>query len=75
MTVPRKGGRPKLASPRTSRHVYIDEALNAEVDLLLFSPGKGKIAYGSWSNLVEALLRQWVEEQRLQAKEQEDERT
>ena len=57
-------GRPRAEIPRKSRIVYLPEDLNAEVDLLLMDPLKQKIQYGSFTNLIERLLREWVDGQR-----------
>jgi hypothetical protein len=42
----------------------IREDLAATVDLLLLDPMREKVGYGKWSDLIEALLRRWINEQR-----------
>lgn len=64
MTVPRKGGRPLRSVPAVKRIINLSAPLSAEVDLLLYDPRLGTIAYGAFSGLIESLLREWVEQQR-----------
>jgi hypothetical protein len=56
--------RPKRTIPAKSRNVRIPEDLDAQVQLLLMNPRTGSVKYGKWSQLIEALLRRWVAEQR-----------
>jgi len=57
-------GRKPRAIPRRSRHIYLREDIAATVDLILLDPMREKVKYGKWSDLVEALLRTWISEQR-----------
>ncbi len=47
-----------------ARKLRIREDIAATVDLILLDPMREKIRYGKWSDLVEALLRNWIAEQR-----------
>lgn len=62
----RKGGRPKSPIPKKKKDVYLSIPLIAEVEMLLTDPSRQRwtVKHGAWSGLVEALLNQWVEEQR-----------
>jgi len=59
-----KLGRKPRAIPRRARKLYIREDIAATVDLILLDPMREKVRYGKWSDLVEALLRGWIAEQR-----------
>ena len=56
--------RPKLTTPKVLWRIRIPEDLAAEVDLLLFDPVTGNPRYGSKAQLMEQLLRDWVEDQK-----------
>lgn len=59
-----KRGRPPLASPKVAWKVHVDARLAAEVELILADPLRGRAAYGERSELLETLLRSWIEAQR-----------
>jgi hypothetical protein len=63
-------GRKRLAMPTKSRICYLPEDLSAEVDMLLADPLKQKVMYGSFSSLVSTLLRQWVDERRVEVQKE-----
>lgn len=52
-----------LAEPRTKRLVYVDQTVDEALQLLLADPLRGRTQYGTWSDLVNALLRRWLTEQ------------
>jgi|SoiMethySBSTD1v2_1073268.scaffolds.fasta_scaffold6294688_1 hypothetical protein len=59
---PREGG-------AITKHVYLPQSLVAMVELALpMDPIRGVPQQGTWSHLVEALLREWLEK-RTQDKE------
>ena len=60
-----KPGRKTLTEPRIPWRVYIRSKLAAEIELLLMDPTKGKARYGSRGELIETLLEDWVNSQRL----------
>lgn len=57
-------GRKPRTIPRIGKRVYIRQDIMATVDLILLDPMREKVKYGKWSDLLEALLRNWVAEQR-----------
>lgn len=62
-------GRKPRAIPRSEKHIRIREDIMATVDLLLLDPMRAKVKYGKRSDLIEDLLRQWIDEQRADAGE------
>jgi len=66
MTNKRKRGHPARAVPAEKRLFYLSKPLSSEVDVLLMDPLTGKIRYGAWSQLIEQLLREWVDRQRVE---------
>lgn len=56
-------GRRKDTIPSIEWKLHIEGLLAAKVELLLTDPMRKKPRWGARSNLVEKLLRQWVEEQ------------
>lgn len=50
-------GRPTSAIKRLRVEIPLEEALVAEMDLLLFSPTEGRVPYGARTELIESLLR------------------
>ena len=57
-------GRPPLAMETVQRYAYVPVDLAAQIDLLLTDPMKDKPKYGAWSELVNSLLRDWLEEKK-----------
>ena len=51
--------RPKLLIPKTPQRSPISEDIHKRVRLRLKNPVWDKLTYGSWSGLIEKLLRQW----------------
>lgn len=41
--------------------------LHQELTLLALDPRTGRIPYGGWSRLIEAMARQWVESRKVRA--------
>lgn len=58
-------GRPKKHDTPVSWYVSIPSSLAAEVELILLDPLTGRPRFGERSQLVELLLRDWVEKMRL----------
>ncbi len=52
--------------PSVRKHVYIPESITNEIEVLLCDPISGEVRYGSWSDLVTKLLKEWLEKQRKQ---------
>lgn len=67
-----KMGRPPLAIPRTQISVQVSDDVLAEVKLLLMDPTRQRwtTKHGALTNLVDSLLRAWVEEQRKAVQQQ-----
>lgn len=61
-----KAGRKPRAVPAKKVTFYISVPTVAEVELLLTDPTRQRytVKYGAWSQLVEALLNEWLEKQR-----------
>lgn len=59
-----KPGRKAYTTPTISWKISIPIPLAAEIELRLFDPKTGVVAYGARSALAERLLRTWVEEQK-----------
>lgn len=59
-----KRGRKALTTPSLDWKIRIPEPLAAEVELLLLNPVTGNPLYGARSQLIESLLRDWVDSQR-----------
>lgn len=55
--------RPRNRVPSKPRTVYLPHDLEAKVTLLLMSASRGKPKQGAWSDLVTALLREWLARQ------------
>jgi hypothetical protein len=53
MPRPRKGDREAV-------HLTLDKNLKGRVDLFLFSNVEGRVPYGAWVELIDGLLRQWL---------------
>jgi hypothetical protein len=56
-------GRKAHSDPPVQRFISLPTTLAAKVDLLLMDPVMNKPKYGSWSDLIQVLLRRWVEDQ------------
>ena len=54
---------PKTDRPITWK-VNMPESIAAEVELHLFDPVRGNVAYGARSKLIEGLLRAWLDAKR-----------
>lgn len=50
-------GRPTSAIKRLRVEIPLDEALVAEMDLLLFSETEGRVPYGARTEFIESLIR------------------
>lgn len=59
-----KRGRKALETPRIRQSIFVSTDIYAEIKLLLEDPLRGKVRYGSWTELVDGLLREWVNQQR-----------
>lgn len=57
-------GRKPHVDPPIKFQTSIPQSLAAEVDILLFNPVRGSVRYGSKTELLVALLRAWVDEQK-----------
>jgi len=51
--------------------VRIPADLHAQITLLLLDDRTGLVEYGSWTGLMEMLLRRWLDEQRASANDTE----
>ncbi len=58
-----KRGRKAQDEQKVPYNALIPEGLAAKIDLLLLNPMTGKIKYGARSQLIEKILRRWLEEQ------------
>jgi len=54
--------RQKRAIRPIEKNLSFSEDLVARVDLLLYSELEGRVPYGAWSKLVQALLEKMLEE-------------
>lgn len=59
-----KRGRKAYTIPNVDWKVRIPSDLAAEVELLLFDPLTENVTYGARSQLLESLLRDWVDAKR-----------
>lgn len=59
-----KRGRPPFAVPKVEWAVMIPQPLAAQVELLLLDPLLDKPKHGARSELLEQLLREWLEKQK-----------
>ena len=57
-------GRKPYSEPRVQWKFYLPETLAAEVELLLLDPMREKVRYGARNELMEKLLRDWLNGQR-----------
>lgn len=55
--------RPRKVDRPVTRKYNIPESLATQVDLLLWSTLEGRVPHGKHSELIEALLRAWLEKQ------------
>jgi len=62
-----KRGRRALTTPNIDWKIRIPQPLAAEVELILLDPLRGEVKYGERSQLIESLLRDWVDEKRNKA--------
>lgn len=60
MTKPR--GKPAKVMRPVEKSISLPTDVVALVDLQLYSELEGRVPFGAWSRLVEALLRRWLEE-------------
>ena len=56
--------RPRNAIPKVRWYCYVPEDLSNLTDILLLNPSTGRPAYSARSDLIEELLREWVNKQR-----------
>jgi hypothetical protein len=54
-------GRNRKTIRPIEKNISLPETLVAEVDLLLYSELEGRVPYGAWKGLVQALLEKFVE--------------
>lgn len=59
-------GRPRNRVPTVPWRVYIPADLAAKVELLINDPLRDKAKYGERGQLIEGLLREWLEKQQKQ---------
>lgn len=59
-----KRGRKPLEQKRKRLHVYIDEDLYAQFQLYHFDRQAGRTEFGAFSEVMNALLKQYVEQKR-----------
>ena len=57
-------GRKPYAEPRVAWKIYLPQQLAAQVELLLLDPMREKVKYGARNELLEGLLRDWLERQK-----------
>ena len=57
-------GRKPYSEARVQWKLYLPETIAAEVELLLLDPLRDRVKYGARNELVEKLLRKWLEDQR-----------
>lgn len=55
--------RPKKLIKMKPRTVQLPEELDRKIELLLMDPATGRAKFGAWSELVEALLTEWLNTQ------------
>lgn len=53
--------RPKKVSPTRKVSIYFDAALADKIDLLLYDSFQHRVPYEAWRNLLEPMLRDWLE--------------
>jgi hypothetical protein len=56
-------GRPRSPENYTQWKVHIDATIAARVEMRFFDPIRGKPKYGSRHELINELLREWLEKQ------------
>lgn len=54
----KRGRKPGVA--KETHRIYLPEDLSLEVQLRLLNPSRAKMRYGSFSLLIERLLRDWL---------------
>lgn len=59
-----KGGRPKASVPYVEWAIIVPAPLAFQVEIRLVDPVTGKSAYGARSQLIQALLFDWIEKQK-----------
>lgn len=62
-----KLGRKPYTEPRAEWKVYLPSSLAAEVELLLIDPLREKVKYGARNELLEKLLRDWLQKEKEKA--------
>lgn len=60
-------GRKPYTEPRIQWKLYLPATVASQVELLLFDPLREKIRHGARNELVEQLLREWLEKQKVSA--------
>lgn len=58
-------GRKPYSEIRVQWKLYLPLSLAAEVELLLLDPLREKVKYGARNELIEKLLREWLEKQKV----------
>lgn len=58
-------GRKPYSEPRVQWKIYLPTSIAAQVELLLLDPMRERVKYGARNELVEKLLRSWLEEQKV----------
>lgn len=56
--------RRKNVDPRMTWHIYIPSTIAAQVELILLDPFLQKARFGAKSELVTALLQEWLDKQK-----------
>lgn len=62
-----KGGRKYNPEPSKAWKIHLPASVAGAVEFQLMSPITGKPTYGTRGALIEALLRKWLSEQRIEA--------
>lgn len=56
---------PRRPEPTVQMVIRIPETLHAELHSMLVDPRTGRIKFGTWTRTIEAIIRQYVESQKL----------
>lgn len=56
---------PRRAEPTVQMVIRIPETLHAELHSLLVNPVTGRIKFGTWTRTIEAIIRDYVDSQKL----------
>lgn len=61
----RGGNKPRKVDRPVAKKIYVPESVATAVELELWSELEGKVPFGKWSELVEGLLRGWLNERKV----------